>query len=127
MAGPTIMEGPPLVTGGEQPVSTVIKEMEKKGVDFAFVLDPNGVCESVFTRQQAMNIGENGSIKIGEVDSREFPTTSPDVPLEQCLSLVAENDTPVAVLDKRQHLVGVITRQALLKAVQSNGGDSDKT
>ncbi len=119
-----IMEEPPLVTDGEQPVSAVLKEMEKKEVDFAFVVNSDGVCEGVFTRQQAMDIKEIGTKKIGEIASREFPTTSPNAPLEQCLSLVAENDTPVAVLDKRQHLIGVVTRQALLKAVQSNSGDS---
>ena len=119
-----IMEEPPLVTGGERPVSAVIEEMERKEVDFAFVVNSNGVCESVFTRQQAMDAKEGRSKKIGEVASREFPTTSPNAPLEQCLSLVAEDDTPVAVLDEEQHLVGVVTRPALLKAVQSNGGDN---
>lgn len=120
----TIMEEPPLVTDGKQPVSAVIKEMDKKEVDFAFIVNSDGACEGVFTRQQAMGTKEDRSKKIGEVASREFPTISPNAPLEQCLSLVAENDTPVAVLDKRQHLLGVVTRQALLKAVQSNGGES---
>jgi hypothetical protein len=30
----------------------------------------------------------------------------------------------VAVLDEEQRLVGVVTRPALLKAVQSNGGEN---
>ena len=120
----TIMEQPQLVTSGEQSVSAVLEEMEKKDVDLAFVVNSDMVYEGVLTREQATAAKENGSMKIGEVASREFPTTSPNAPLEQCLPLVAEGDTPVAVLDEKKHLVGVITRPALLKAVQPSGGNS---
>jgi len=121
-----IMEEPPLVTRGEQSISAVIEDMERKDADLVFVVDSNGCCEGVLTLKEAIATKDNESVKTGEVASREFPTISPDAPLEQCLSLVAENDTPVAVLDKQQHLVGVVTRQALLKAVQSNSGDNGK-
>jgi len=120
----TIMEEPPLVITGEQSVSTTVGEMERKGTDFAFVVDSGGTYEGALTIEQATAVSENGSTKIGEIASREFPTISPDAPLEQCLPLAAEGDMPVAVLDERQRLIGVITRQALLKAVQPSGSDN---
>jgi CBS domain-containing protein len=98
--------------------------MEKKGIEFAFIVNGNGVCESALTLKDALAARENGAVKIGEVASREFPTISPDATLEQCLPLISEGDMPVAALDKRRRLVGVITRAALLKAVQSNGDNS---
>ncbi len=123
----TIMEAPPLVTSAEKSVSAVLEEMEQKGVDFAFVVNSNRACEGVLTRQQAMDARENGSIKTGEAASREFPTTSPETPLEQCLPLVADGDAPVAVLDEKRCLVGILTRSALLKAVQSSGASNGES
>ena len=100
--------------------------MERKDSNLAFIVDAKGCCEGVLTLEQAIATKDNGSTKTGEIASREFPTTSPDATLEQCLPLVAESDTPVAVLDEQQHLVGVITRPALLKAVQSNNGNNSE-
>jgi len=123
----TIMEEPKLVTSAEQTVSAAVEEMEEKDADYAFVVNSSKVYEGVLTLKQATAARENGSMKVGEVASREFPTTSPNAPLEQCLPLVAEGDTPVAVLDEKKHLVGVITRPALLKAILSSGGNNGET
>jgi len=120
----TIMEKPQLITRGEQSLSAAIEDMERKDADLAFVINSNGCCEGVLTLKEAIAAKDNGSVKTGEIASREFPTTSPNAPLEQCLSLVAEDDRPVAVLDEEQHLMGVVTRQALLKSMQVNGGDN---
>jgi len=120
----TILAEPPLVTDGEKSVSAAIKEMEEKGTEFAFIVNSSEVCEGAFTMKEAIAARENGAVKIGEVASREFPTISPDAMLEQCLPLISEGDMPVAALDKRRRLVGIITRTALLKAVQSNGYNS---
>lgn len=122
----TIMEEPVPVISGEQPISAAIEEMEKKDADYAFVVNSSRVYEGVLTLEQATAAKENGSTKTGGIASREFPTTSPNAPLEQCLPLVAEGDTPVAVLDEKKHLVGVITRPALLKAILSNGGNNSE-
>lgn len=120
----TIIEEPPLVTDGEKSVKATVEEMEKKGVDFAFIVNANGVCEGALALEDALAVKENGATKIGEVARREFPTISPDATLEQGLPLISEGDMPVAALDKGRRLVGIITRAALLKAVQSNGENS---
>jgi len=40
--------------------------------------------------------------------------------------LFAEGNIPVAVLDEEQHLLGVVTRSALIGAMQSGNGDSNE-
>jgi len=68
----------------------------------------------------------NGVTKPEEVAQQEFPSTSPDTPVEQVLPLVAEGNIPVAVVDEEQRLLGVITRSALIQAMQSDNGNSDE-
>jgi len=123
----TIMEKPSAVIDSDQTLATAIEEMRKNETEQTFVVDNCGVLKGTLTMEQAVAETDNGSTKVGEIASQEFPVTSPDTPLEQCLQLVAEGDTPVAVLDKKQRLLGVITRPVLLKAIQSNGSTSGET
>ena len=70
--------------------------------------------------EQAVAGAQNGLNRAGEVAQSEFSSVSPDTTLEECLHPVAEDETPVAVLDEEQHLLGIITRSALLQAIQSD-------
>ena len=72
--------------------------------------------------KEAIAAARKGPIKAGDAARQEFPATSPDSPLEESLHLVAEGNIPVAVVDEEQRLLGVITRRALLQAMQSNHG-----
>jgi len=117
IAAQAIMEKPSAVIDSDQTLATAIEEMRKNETEQTFVVDNCGVLKGTLTMEQAVAEKDNGSIKVGEIASQEFPATSPDTPLEQCLQLVAEGDTPVAVMDKKQRLLGVITRPVLLKAV----------
>ncbi len=117
IAAQAIMEKPSAVIDSDQTLATAIEEMRKNETEQTFVVDNCGVLKGTLTMEQAVAEKDNGSIKVGEIANQEFPATSPDTPLEQCLQLVAEGDTPVAVMDKKRRLLGVITRPVLLKAI----------
>ena len=121
----TIMEKPSAVITSDQTITQAIEEMDKKEVELTFVCDNSGVLRGILTREQASVASRIKSTKAGETASQEFPSTAPDTPLEKCLQLVAEGDAPVAVLDKEQRLLGVITRPALILALQSGDGAND--
>lgn len=122
-----IMQKPSSVIASDQSVTTAIEEMKKNDTDLIFVVTTSGVLKGTLTMEQASAVARKGSTKVGKIASREFPATLPDAQLEQCLQLVAEGDTPVAVTDNRKHLLGVISRASLLRAVQSDGGTSTET
>ncbi len=115
----SIMEQPPVLVNCEQNLEEAIEGMRTKETMVAFVIDDDGRLKGITTMAHAEVSLKSGLKKAGEAVQQEYPSTSPDTLLEQCLSLVAEDDTPVAVLGDQQRLLGIITRQALIGAMQS--------
>ncbi len=113
-----IMEEPKVVVWGNFDVEVAIEEMTTNQAVVAFITDSRGRLEGVVTMNQAIEAARGGSIKLGDIASREFPSTSPNSPLEESLHLMADSDLPVAVLDEGKHLLGVITRQTLIRAIR---------
>jgi len=120
----SVMEQPPVLADSEQNLETVIKGMRTKRVSVAFVIDAGGRIKGITTMEQAEVSLKEGFKKAGEAVQPKFPSAPPHASLEQCLPLVADDDTPVAVLDEDNRLLGIITRPALIEAMQL-GNDSN--
>jgi glycine betaine/proline transport system ATP-binding protein len=120
----SIMEEPPVRVRSDQDIEATIKEMADKRATVAFVVGSFGKILGIITMKEAIS-ADRGGLKIaGEAARQEFPSTHLNSPLEESLHLVAEGNIPVAVLDEEQNLWGIITRQALIKAMQSDYGES---
>lgn len=115
-----IMERPNVVAQNDQKLESVVREMQAREATIAFVTDDSGRLKGAVSLEQALSASQDGLIRAGELARQDFPTTSPDTPLERCLSLVAKEDFPVAVVDAERRLLGVITRANLLRALQSD-------
>ena len=122
----SIMEQPSVLIGSEQSLEEAVEGMRQKRVTVAFVVDGDGRLKGITTMEQAIASVRNGVTRAEEVAQQEFPSTSPDTPAEQILPLVAEGNIPVAVLDEEQRLLGVVTRAAIIGAMQSGNGDSNE-
>jgi len=122
----SIMEEAPVLVRSEQSLEEAIEGMKTKRVTVAFVIDGDGRLKGITTMEKAIVSVRSGVTKAEEAAQREYPSTSPDTPVEQVLPLVAEGNVPVAVLDDSNHLLGVVTRSALIQAMQSDNGNSNK-
>ena len=120
------MEQPPVLVRSEQSLEEAIEGMKEKRVTVAFVIDSDGRIKGITTMEQAIGSARSGVNRVEEIAQQEFPSTSPDTPAEQILPLVAEGNVPVAVLDEKKHLLGVVTRSALIQAMQSDNGNNDE-
>ncbi len=116
----SIMEEPPVTVESNESLEVAIEKMKTKHVPVAFITHNRGTLKGTVTMEQAVAGAQNGLNRAGEVAQSEFSSVSPDTTLEECLHPAAEDETPVAVLDEKQHLLGIITRSALLQAIQSD-------
>ncbi|MFC1982186.1 glycine betaine/L-proline ABC transporter ATP-binding protein [Chloroflexota bacterium] len=121
----SIMEQPTVSVTSDRNLQDVIEEMMTKQDTTAFVVDTDGRLKGVVTMEEATESVQNEVTRAGDAVKEEYNSISPDTPVEQCLSIAA-NDIPVVVLDDDKHLLGVITRQALIAAMQSDNGTAEK-
>jgi glycine betaine/proline transport system ATP-binding protein len=121
-----IMEPPLVVVSSKQNLEAVIKEMQKHETNVAFVVNSDGRLKGVTTIEQAEVSQRDGATTVGEATQSEYPSASPRTTLDQCLSLVAEDDTPMVVLDENNRLLGVATRPALIQAMQLGSGNGNE-
>lgn len=118
----SIMEEAPVVVRCDSNLEKVIEEMKEKRVTVAFIVENNGKMEGITTMEKAISSLRNGVASVKEIAMQEYPSSLAETPAEQALPLVAEGNIPVAVLDENQVLLGVVTRSALISAMQSGDG-----
>ncbi|MFC1987057.1 glycine betaine/L-proline ABC transporter ATP-binding protein [Chloroflexota bacterium] len=123
----SIMEEPKVVVWGNFDVEVAIKEMTAKQATVAFIVDSRNILEGVLTMNRAIEAVREGSTKFADIERQDFPSTSPDSPLENILHFMADSNLPVAVLDEGRHLLGVINRQTLIRAIQPEQPDTETT
>ncbi len=120
-AADTIMEQPECVAVSDDSLAEVVKAMKNANTSFAFVTDSHGIGRGVLMLDRAEEMLKDGARSAGEAAHKDFPSTAPGTMLDQCLPLVAEGDVPLAIVDGEGRFLGVITRQALVQAMQSGG------
>jgi len=122
----SIMEPAPVTVDSEDNLEAVIKQMKKKEVAVAFVTDGDGRLKGITTMERAEESAKEGIKQIADILQTDFASVPPHTRLDDCLSLVAEDDIPVAVLGEGKRLLGVVTRQVLIEAMQLGDSGNNK-
>ncbi len=121
----SIMEEPSVLVNSEQNLAEVVEQMKTAEVDVAFITDAFGRLRGLTTLEEAESALQSGMKKARDVGHHEFLSAPPDTPLDQCLPMVTDDDIPLAILDERHHLLGVITRAACVQGMQSTEGNNN--
>jgi len=96
--------------------------MRDRGISNIYVVDKARQLIGVVTAEDAAAAIKSGQT-VEQILIRDTPTVSPDVLLGELFDVVSSAKIPVAVIDNRQRLVGIIIRGAVLAALTGNSGE----
>ena len=106
---------------GEQ-AEAVLQKMAGTEANGLYVLDADGCIAGVARDDAVAHAMQNGAATIARsLLVEDFVTTQAHRPLIDLVQLVGRHVVPLAVLDEKSHLVGVVPRAALLDALVRNG------
>ena len=124
-AADTVMAQPEVVVVSDDSLAEAVEAMKMADTNFALVTDSQGIGRGVLMLDRAQEMLKDGARSAGEAAHKDFPSAAPGTMLDQCLPLVAEGDVPLVIVDGEGRFVGVVTRPALVQAMQSSNGNGN--
>jgi glycine betaine/proline transport system ATP-binding protein len=80
----------------------------------------DGKLDGIVFAKDAAKARDRGEKTLQNIIKRDIPTVSPDTIANELFPIMAEIDYPLAVVDERHHLKGIIVRGTLLAALSDN-------
>lgn len=80
----------------------------------------DGKLDGIVFAKDAANARDKGEKTLENIIKRDIPTVSPDTIANELFPIMAEIGYPLAVVDEKHHLKGIIVRGALLAALSDN-------
>lgn len=100
----------------EMSPKVLIKEMETKDMDFAFVVDKERVLRGVVTVDDCIK-AMNEKLKIKDVIRTNYKTVPKNSYIKDIINEAMESSYPLAIVNDKGQILGVIPRSSILKAL----------
>lgn len=108
-----IMFKPSALVSVKDGLKVAIKEMEQSGISSIFVLDHDRRLLGLITIDDALEaLRKNKMLK--DILKHDFFTTTPETYMQELIPLATETKYPIAVVDEREKLLGIIVRVTVL-------------
>lgn len=101
----------------EEGASTALKQMRANDMSSAYVVDDRMRFVGVISLDAAFRV-RAGSLTFKEALITDVPTTTADTQISELIPVASESKFPIAVLDGKQRLVGIISKAAILTSLQ---------
>ncbi len=112
--------------------SAALHTMKSNGISSAFVLDKHREVKGIVTVEEAIQARKDGITALADMELSMPYTVSNDEPISDIMNLIAEAKIPVAVVNEKNRLMGILVRGNVLSGLapdsndNSGGDDLDK-
>ena len=93
-----------------------MKEMKSSGVSSVFVVGEKMNLIGLLTLEDAIR-SRNGEISMNDAIIREIPVTNSEITLQELMPIAAEAKYPIAVVNDKLELVGIVTKASVLSSL----------
>ena len=111
-----IMQTPTSLIHSRDGANNALKQMRDQGVSSVYVVDDDMKLVGILTLEQALRV-RSGEITFSEAIIKELPTTSYATQISELLPIAASAAYPIAVVDDKRVLTGIVTKAAVLASL----------
>lgn len=94
-----------------------MEAMRKDNHSSVFVVNRQNQLQGLVTIDQAVAASKQNVKLLSEIELQEVNTTDPETPLEDLFPMLADMKWPVAVINEKNTLLGIVPRVAILEAL----------
>ncbi len=123
----TIMRQPDVTLNSAASVSDAMHLFRDRSLETLFVVDDEGSLQGRVLIDQVIDALRQGDTDLNGVIDRSSTSLTPETPVEDLLPLASRSHRPIPIVDKRNRLLGLVTRTAILTSMFRGQRASDET
>ncbi|MBV4440375.1 quaternary amine ABC transporter ATP-binding protein [Clostridium tyrobutyricum] len=112
-----IMEKSKAITLSKDGPKSAVRLMKDEGISSIYVTDKNRKLKGIIKIEDAIELGNHGIPNVESILITEIPTTSPETPISDLLSVAKDTIYPIAVVDEEHTMLGIIKRSTIIAGI----------
>lgn len=113
----SIMKKPEVMISTKDGPHVALRKMREMGLSSVFVVDKERELRGLVTVDKLIRRENLEKKELSELIETDIPTTSPETPVRDLFGMAAETKVPIAVVDEKRRLLGIIARVHILAAM----------
>ncbi len=113
----TIMQKPNAIISTKDGPKAAARLMKKEEISSIYVTDKDRKLQGIVRVEDAIKLGNQGVKSIDDIILTDVPTTTPDTPISELLSMAINIQYPIVVLDTDNKMLGIIKRSTIIAGI----------
>jgi glycine betaine/proline transport system ATP-binding protein len=109
-----VMKRPEVLTIDKDGPRVALQRMKKEGISSLYVTNKDRTLLGIVHADEVSELAEQGSEDIRSILHEDVPTVQKDTVVKEMIELLTYKNTPVAVVDEENKIVGIVVRGSVM-------------